>query len=359
MIPIRRKSIAAWRCRDRARRGARRHAAALGRLARGRLAARPRRPGAARRGAAELARAARAVRRGSRARLPAAERAGLGGAAAAAGRGRAARRLHRRARGARRGSPSPSSARPGGSRRSKPGPARSSGCSRGSARTRGSSARWQTCRPDGEPRAHRPPARGAARAARPHRRGARAVQPPPGVARGADGDRARAAQPERVAAGARLRGARPAGPRSAAGGPRLRAFAGARRGRTPVSAASSTRAAESWSIHASRRSSSVLSATPLTSLRRRRRDLALVVVEHELALGERHRDRDDRSARPGSPLRCTFTRSGKASVSFFARISTKLFRSSWSARRYPARMSICGSGLVAGHGRIVSDQPSL
>ena len=93
-------------------------------------------PGAARRGAAELAGAARAVRRGSRARLPAPERAGDRGAAPAAGRRRRGSASSPTRPRSWRGSRSPTSARPAGSRRSRPGPARSSGCSARSGRRR-------------------------------------------------------------------------------------------------------------------------------------------------------------------------------------------------------------------------------
>src|SRR5581483_6363272 len=87
---------------DRARPGrARRHAAAVERLRRGRLAARARRPGSARGGAAELARAPRAVRGGPRSRLPPPERARHRGAAAPPRCRRETRRVHRRPRGAR------------------------------------------------------------------------------------------------------------------------------------------------------------------------------------------------------------------------------------------------------------------
>ena len=66
--------------------------------------------------------------------------------------------------------------------------------------------------PDGAPGAHRPAARGAARAPGPGGRGACTHEPPSGGARRPDGDRARAARAQRVAAGARVRGARAAGP---------------------------------------------------------------------------------------------------------------------------------------------------
>src|SRR5581483_1918212 len=59
---------------------------------------------------------------------------------------------------------------------------------------------------------HGPPAGGAARASRPPGRGARASEPARGAPGGADGDRARAAQPERVAAGDHVRRPRRAGP---------------------------------------------------------------------------------------------------------------------------------------------------
>ena len=141
--------------RDRPRR-ARRHAAALGRMARlrsrraggrsGRAACGSRRGGrgARRRGSRELAGAARALLRGSRARLSPSRRGGERCAAGARTNGRRAGRVHRRARSRSHASRSPSSARRGACRRSSPEQAPSHGFWRSSALTRSSSEREPT-----------------------------------------------------------------------------------------------------------------------------------------------------------------------------------------------------------------------
>ena len=89
------------------------------------------------------------------------------------------------------------------------------------------------------------------------------------------------------------------------------------------------------------------------------RDLALVVVEHELALGERHRDRDDRPARPGQPLALHLHPVGEGVGQLLRQDLDEALQILLVGSQIPGEDVDLGNGLVAGHGSIVGDQPSL